>query len=217
MLLGDRALLETSVVESGERFVDLSGVPWMALRRPPDDRVHWTCVREGVAVRLERAAASLPDGLRFKLYEGYRSPELQAKFYGEREAAVRSAQPSLSNDEVRVEASAFVAPPDVAPHATGGAVDLTLCSSEAHELDLGTTVNMPPENCGGACHMAAHVSAVARHNRALLTAALGAAGFVNYPPEWWHWSFGDRYWAATTGSSAQYEIVQASKVRIATS
>ena len=22
------------------------------------------------------------------------------------------------------------------------------------------------------------------------------AGFVNYPPEWWHWSYGDRYWAA---------------------
>lgn len=22
-----------------------------------------------------------------------------------------------------------------------------------------------------------------------------AAGFVNYPSEWWHWSYGDRYWA----------------------
>jgi hypothetical protein len=31
---------------------------------------------------------------------------------------------------------------------------------------------------------------------------LAAAGLVNYPTEWWHWSFGDRYWAMATGSEA---------------
>jgi len=30
---------------------------------------------------------------------------------------------------------------------------------------------------------------------------MAAAGFVNYPSEWWHWSYGDRYWAFTTGPS----------------
>ena len=37
---------------------------------------------------------------------------------------------------------------------------------------------------------------------ALLADALGGAGFVNYPTEWWHWSFGDRYWAYLTGRHA---------------
>jgi hypothetical protein len=23
---------------------------------------------------------------------------------------------------------------------------------------------------------------------------------VNYPTEWWHWSFGERYWAFVTGA-----------------
>lgn len=23
-----------------------------------------------------------------------------------------------------------------------------------------------------------------------------SAAFVNYPSEWWHWSYGDKYWAA---------------------
>jgi hypothetical protein len=27
-------------------------------------------------------------------------------------------------------------------------------------------------------------------------------GFVNYPTEWWHWSYGDRYWALATGAPA---------------
>jgi D-alanyl-D-alanine dipeptidase len=31
-------------------------------------------------------------------------------------------------------------------------------------------------------------------------AALDGAGLVNYPPEWWHWSFGDRYRAMVTGA-----------------
>ncbi len=31
-------------------------------------------------------------------------------------------------------------------------------------------------------------------------AVLGAAGLVNYPTEWWHWSYGDRYWAMATGA-----------------
>jgi D-alanyl-D-alanine dipeptidase len=35
-----------------------------------------------------------------------------------------------------------------------------------------------------------------------LAAALSAAGFVNYPTEWWHWSYGDRYWAMVTGEPA---------------
>jgi zinc D-Ala-D-Ala dipeptidase len=26
-------------------------------------------------------------------------------------------------------------------------------------------------------------------------------GFVNYPPEWWHYSLGERYWAAVTGAA----------------
>jgi D-alanyl-D-alanine dipeptidase len=28
---------------------------------------------------------------------------------------------------------------------------------------------------------------------------LTAVGMVNYPTEWWHWSYGDRYWALRTG------------------
>jgi len=31
---------------------------------------------------------------------------------------------------------------------------------------------------------------------------LHAAGLVNYPTEWWHWSYGDRYWAMATGAPA---------------
>ena len=35
----------------------------------------------------------------------------------------------------------------------------------------------------------------------MLGEALTSAGMVNYPTEWWHWSYGDRYWAFGTGAA----------------
>ncbi|MBY0545513.1 MAG: hypothetical protein K2Q14_08225, partial [Gammaproteobacteria bacterium] len=34
-----------------------------------------------------------------------------------------------------------------------------------------------------------------RDNRQILLDVMQAQGFVNYPTEWWHFSYGDRYWA----------------------
>ena len=100
-------------------------------------------------------------------------------------------------------ASRYVSPPEIAPHSAGAAVDLTLCTEDGQELDLGTSVNANPEESNGACYTGhPSVGADARRNRAILTAALSGAGFVNYPTEWWHWSYGDRYWAMTTAAPA---------------
>jgi D-alanyl-D-alanine dipeptidase len=32
--------------------------------------------------------------------------------------------------------------------------------------------------------------------------SMDAAGFINYLQEWWHWSYGDRYWAFQTSAEA---------------
>lgn len=48
------------------------------------------------------------------------------------------------------------------------------------------------------------ISAVAQRNRQIMTKALLATGFINYPTEYWHWSYGDRYWAFHT--KAPYAI-----------
>ena len=64
-------------------------------------------------------------------------------------------------------------------------------------------MNASPEESNGACYTeAAGISAAARANREILGAALTDAGLVNYPTEWWHWSYGDRYWALATGARA---------------
>ena len=99
--------------------------------------------------------------------------------------------------------SRFVAPIEVAPHVAGAAVDLTLVDASGDELDLGTPIDATPEESADACYFASPaISSAARANRAVLAEALEAAGLVNYPTEWWHWSYGDRYWALVTGAPA---------------
>ena len=62
-------------------------------------------------------------------------------------------------------------------------------------------MNATPEQSDGACYTeAVNITDEARSHRALLGGALTASGLVNYPTEWWHWSYGDRYWALTTGA-----------------
>ena len=42
-----------------------------------------------------------------------------------------------------------------------------------------------------------------------MSEALSSVGFINYPTEYWHWSYGDRYWAHQAGQvSAIYGRVE---------
>lgn len=109
----------------------------------------------------------------------------------------------MAADSILTAASRYVSPPEVAPHSAGAAVDLTLADAAGRELDLGTPMNADPEQSDGACCAdAIGITAEARAHRAVLGEALGAADLVNYPTEWSHWSYGDRYWALATGARA---------------
>lgn len=88
-------------------------------------------------------------------------------------------------------------------HVSGAAIDRTLLDGDGTPVDRGTPVNATPEDSAGACYFAAdNVSSEARQHRRVLAAALEEAGLVNYPTEWWHWSYGDRYWAFVTDQPA---------------
>jgi D-alanyl-D-alanine dipeptidase len=111
------------------------------------------------------------------------------------------AYPNERPESLRRLASRFVSPPDVAPHPTGAAVDVVLLGRDGTEVDMGCPIDSNPEDSAGLCYTDhPDVSDTARAARTALGKALQQAGFVNYPTEWWHWSYGDRYWAMTTGA-----------------
>lgn len=165
-------------------------------------RARHTRVRTGLARRLDHAQSELPDGLFLSVVEGHRTAADQQSIIDRYDAQLIKLHPGLTAGDLRRLSSRFVSPLPVAPHVAGAAVDLTLCDASGRELDLGTAIDATPEQSKGACFFAAtSISAEAEDNRALLARVLGAAGLVNYPTEWWHWSFGDRYWALITGAS----------------
>ena len=158
-------------------------------------------VRAGLAGRLESAASWLPRGVRLRVVEGHRSVTAQRAIIAAYSAEVCRARPGVSPYHLHHLVARFVAPIDVAPHVAGAAVDLTLVDACGDELDLGTRIDATPERSAGACFTAAtNISPDARAHRLLLGEVLGSAGLVNYPTEWWHWSYGDRYWALLTGA-----------------
>jgi D-alanyl-D-alanine dipeptidase len=158
-------------------------------------------VRRGLADRLAAAHLALPRGLGLLVVEGHRPLAAQRAIVASYGAQVRAAHPGVSEAEAERLTSRFVAPVGVAPHVAGAAVDLTLVDACGEELDLGTPIDATPEQSDGRCYFAADgIGADARAHRLLLARVLGDVGLVNYPTEWWHWSFGDRYWALTTGA-----------------
>ncbi|MCI3274201.1 M15 family metallopeptidase [Streptomyces cylindrosporus] len=203
ILMSDARVAAIPVQESGESLVDVRDALLTDDRKHEDSHGAEVHLRRGVLERLLAAQSLLPDGLRLLFVEGYRPPALQRHYFERYADELRSAHPDWPADRIRTAASRYVSPPEIAPHSAGAAVDLTLADADGRELDLGTAMNASPEQSDGACYTGAgNVSGAARANRALLGQALGSAGLVNYPTEWWHWSYGDRYWALMTGAPA---------------
>ncbi|MFE7099048.1 M15 family metallopeptidase [Streptomyces erythrochromogenes] len=204
VLMSDPRVAAIPVRECGDPLVDVrSGSSLLVDARKQDPADAFAHLREGVRDRLLEAQALLPRGVRLLFVEGYRPPALQRTYFEEYADRLRTANPDWQAEQVHSAASRYVSPPEIAPHSAGAAVDLTLADTGGRELDLGTRMNASPEESAGACYTdAPGISREARANRKLLGSVLTAAGLVNYPTEWWHWSFGDRYWAMATGAAA---------------
>ena len=192
ILLADAPVRAVPLVESREPLVPLP----LAISPAA------SLVRVGLATRLSAADAMLPAGVRLRVREGHRAAAEQRAIIASYAAELRLLHPDIGERELERLTSRFVAPLDVAPHVAGAAVDLTLVGADGDELDLGTPIDATPEQSEGRCWFAAEgIGADARAHRRLLASVLGAQGLVNYPTEWWHWSYGDRYWALVTGAT----------------
>ena len=211
ILLSDQRISAIPLSDNGEPLVDLRQVDELRLDgRLADAAGAYAHLREATVERLLAAQRSLPGGLRLLIVEGYRPLSLQTAYFEGYRDELRATFPDWEPARLHVEASKYVSPPEVAPHSTGGTVDLTLCTADGVELDLGTAVNDSPVASANACFTGSpDIAPLARANRDVLSAALSGAGLVNYPTEWWHWSFGDRYWALSAGAdSTRYGPVE---------
>jgi D-alanyl-D-alanine dipeptidase len=203
ILLSDPRVISVPVHDCGEPLAEIASVPAIKLDpRQRDEAGAYGRVRIGVLERLRPASGELPDGIGFLVIEGHRSTAEQARRFALYQDRLRRSG-ITDPAELRRQASAFVSPVEVAPHCAGAALDVTLTGIEGDELDMGAAVNGYGTRDQKYCPLdAPGLPGPARHNRDLLARALSSAGFVNYPTEWWHWSYGDRYWALMKKANA---------------
>ncbi len=217
ILLNDSRISSVPVRDRGEKFVCLRGLHPRLLIDESRSRIasrsdYFCYARREVARRLAQAASSLPSGYRLCVKEAYRPLERQQKSFDEAYAEYKIRNPGASGEELYELTCQYVAPVEVAGHPTGGAVDVTLFYGE-EELDMGTEFNDEPIAPYNLTYLESPwISAQARENRRRLTEIMEGIDFVNYPTEWWHWSYGDPYWAYFHQCEAIYKGCQESRL-----
>jgi len=160
-------------------------------------------VRETIIKKLLEAQSLLPEGLQLRAYEGYISLRMQKKYFSQKFAIVRQDNPEFSQEEAFIETTKLVSPVknlddtiNIPPHSTGGAVDVVIVNCQGVPLDFGMDIKdwaiVAPSLCETECEA---ISPEAKQNRKLLFRVMTQVGFVNYFTEWWHFSYGDKYWA----------------------
>lgn len=194
-------LRRVRIVECGEGLADfLELCPKLLLDAPRYQYRRETLLRRTVAEKLCRANASLPDGVRLAIIEGWRAPHIQRRMYRALWNWFAGEHPDWSEVRLKRVVNRFSAPdhPHVPPpHTTGGAVDVMLADASGQLLDHSSPydsfdpVSFPFDAPG--------LSNAARQTRALLADALTSSGLTNYPSEYWHWSYGDQGWAYRGG------------------
>lgn len=167
-------------------------------------------VRKAVAARLKQAVDKLPQGYGIHIFDSLRSLTVQKALYDQYRDAMEREHPGLDPEALDNLIDEFVAlpvkrPDRPSPHATGGAVDLTLCR-DGQLLDMGTGFDD--------FTALAHTDALerdcpprletARKNRRILYHLMKSVGLVNYSSEWWHYAYGERQWAAREGRAPIY-------------
>ncbi len=165
-------------------------------------------VRESVAKKLLAAQQNLPQSWSIIIKAGYRPLEVQQRLLEALIAISRSSHPDWNENQHLRYARKYVADPAIScpPHVTGGAVDIDVFDKLSKELvDMGC----PPNTDGDIASLHSNlVTAKQRKNRVTLLNAMLGAGFAPLESEWWHYQYGETYWAAFYGQKKTlYDLV----------
>jgi D-alanyl-D-alanine dipeptidase len=206
ILIADPRILEIPIQDNQEPMVNLINQSEIVCGPSPEipNNTDYTKMRKTVYEKLIQAQKLLPTGLSFCLYEAYRSLSLQKMLFDTRYAKVKALHPDWQHPQIFAETIKLVSPMinldgsnNIPPHSTGGAIDVYLLDDQGEYVEMGIHPKDWMSDQDGSLSLSASqvISAEAKKNRKIMHDVLLAVGFVNYGTEYWHWSYGDRYWA----------------------
>lgn len=215
VLIADPRVLSIPANENNDPVVDLRHQTKIQIGPSPEipNNTDYTKMRKPVYEKLLHAQELLTPGIFFCLYEGYRSLSLQKMLFENRYGIIQANHPDWSREQLFIETIKMVSPItnldgsiNVPPHSTGAAVDVYLIDENGDALDMGIHPKEWMEDTDDLLSFtnSTAISSEAKKNREIMSMVLAQAGFVNYPTEYWHWSYGDRYWAYHKNQSCAF-------------
>ena len=205
------------VKERNEGLVDITEyknskiiVDFAYYRRGVPYSIDKCLMRKSVAEKLMNASLKLPEGLCFKIFDAWRPFEVQQQLFSQYREKVKAQNPLMSNTEIDLQTQKFVSKPlkslENSPvHSTGGAIDLTLATLDGKELKMGTEFDDFSLKAYTAYYENEENQEIEiRNNRRVLYNVMISEGFTNLPTEWWHFDYGDKFWAYYTNNVAFY-------------
>lgn len=168
-------------------------------------------LRQGAAERLIDAASKLPSGFKLVVFDAYRPLSVQTALFNSQLQNLRERYPTVTDDQLIEETQRYVSIPSYdltkpSPHATGGAIDLSIVGRGGILLDMGTDFDHFGIEAQTAYFKNQRNWEDVHSNRSLLYTVMTQAGFTNYPEEWWHFDFGNQFWGEVSGQSAIYGL-----------
>ncbi|MBP9732671.1 MAG: D-alanyl-D-alanine carboxypeptidase family protein [Candidatus Magasanikbacteria bacterium] len=190
------AIKKVDIDETNEPLVKIDETERIVLLK--DHKYLDARLRKSAQNLLAVASNNLPAGYKLLVVTAYRPIWMQKELYRHREKQLAIKHPFLmifQHAKWRKLVNRYTSPPGGSSHQYGGAVDVTVIDSYDNRLDMGTSLT----DFGVKVHTENDlITEEQRKNRKLLYEAMTKAGFVNYPLEWWHYSYGDRMWSAYT-------------------
>jgi len=158
-------------------------------------------VRKSVAKKLAKINKELSkQNLYLKVVYGYRHPDIQKNYFKKWKKIMSAQRPDLKGTELDAYTHNFIAVPEVAGHPTGGAVDLTIIDGNGSEIAMGTSI-ADFQNIEKIKTFYPGLSSTEKKNRKLLHDLMLEQDFAPFYGEWWHFSYGDKEWAAFYGKN----------------
>jgi len=201
-----------AVHESNEALVDIrEACPGVVLQIDPlrQKNEKTMYARATVASMLATAQSYLPEGITFVLRDAWRPLSAQKMYFDSYYRRFQKEHPDWSERELYRYTANYAIPSDQplrAGHMTGAAIDLSLfrngrrLAMSSKKLPFGKRAYTD----------SVQLSDYINRNRQLLKDVMERASFVNYPKEFWHYSYGDTMWAELTNSkTAIYGPIEA--------
>ena len=211
----DDRITSIPIVDSGECLVDINFQNQKRVRMlptptipfsSPDHNAGFECssfVRESLYKLLESLSVYLSEALHKDIivfvYEGLRDLKTQSLLFDGFKNEIKANMPLISDSEATELTCKIISHPSTYPaHSTGGCVDIRLYNgTDDVYLDMGQFGNLWGENKQSHFYCAG-LTQEQKDNRSALLLASGIVGLINYPYEWWRFSYGDKYYAYYT-------------------